>query len=101
MANTEHPRRKAWIAYALWFLLGIFGAHRFYLKHAIAPKMLGLGVVALILSNFAPGDPTVAIALSIAVGAYGLWVLSQVIHIGRWVREFNGERADPDMISLR
>ncbi|MBN2378466.1 TM2 domain-containing protein [candidate division WOR-3 bacterium] len=33
--------KKVWAAYLLWFFLGIFGAHRFYLGH------IGVGLAQL------------------------------------------------------
>src|SRR4249919_2804793 len=47
-AANRRPRRSLATAYLIWFLLGIFGAHRFYLGDARAGRRflvaLGVGV---------------------------------------------------------
>lgn len=47
-AASGRPRRSLATAYLIWFLLGIFGAHRFYLGDARAGRRflvaLGVGV---------------------------------------------------------
>jgi TM2 domain-containing membrane protein YozV len=56
-------------AYAIWFFLGIFGGHRFYL-----------------------GDTGRSIAMLCTLGGLGLWTLADVFFVGRRVRTVNDRR---------
>jgi TM2 domain-containing membrane protein YozV len=65
-------RKSAVIAYVLWFFLGLFGGHNFYLKRT------GVAVTQLILS-------ITVIGLVITV----VWVLVDAFLIPGWVRRLN------------
>src|SRR4249919_886382 len=63
-ATTGRPRRSLATAYLIWFVLGIFGAHRFYLGDARAGRrfLIALGVgVAL---------PIVGLALALSTRSF-------------------------------
>jgi TM2 domain-containing membrane protein YozV len=65
-------RKSALIAYVLWFFLGLFGAHNFYLKRT------GVGVAQVILT-------ITVIGLVITL----IWVLVDAFLIPGWVRREN------------
>ena len=55
MMMFELNKKEACVAYALWFFLGYFGAHNFYLRHtgiAIAQLLLTLSIVGLLINFF-------------------------------------------------
>jgi TM2 domain-containing membrane protein YozV len=61
--GAQPSERSLLIAYLLWFFLGSFGVHRFYLGHTKSGAwMLGLFIVSTVLSL-------------IVVGAFGFIVL--------------------------
>jgi TM2 domain-containing membrane protein YozV len=76
MMLFEANKKTALIAYILWFFLGIFGAHNFYLNRkgaAIAQLILSLIVVGLIITVF--------------------WVLIDAFLIPGWIRRENNKLA--------
>jgi TM2 domain-containing membrane protein YozV len=68
----EANKKTALVAYLLWFFLGIFGGHNFYLKRT------GVAVTQLILS-------ITLIGMLITV----FWVLVDAFLIPGWVRNQN------------
>jgi len=68
----EANKKTALVAYILWFFLGLFGAHNFYLKRT------GVAVTQLILSL-----TLVGILITI------VWVLVDAFLIPGWVRDQN------------
>ena len=68
----EANRKTALVAYLLWFFVGIFGGHNFYLKRT------GVAVTQLILS-------ITLVGLLIT----GVWVLVDAFLIPGWVRNQN------------
>ena len=72
MMMFEANKKDACIAYILWFFLGYFGAHNFYLKRtgaAVAQLLLTLTIVGLLITFF--------------------WHLVDAILIPGWVRREN------------
>jgi TM2 domain-containing membrane protein YozV len=68
----EANKKTALVAYLLWFFLGLFGGHNFYLERtgvAVAQLILSLIVVGLIITIF--------------------WVLVDAFLIPGWVRRQN------------
>jgi len=68
----EANSKSALVAYLLWFFLGLFGAHNFYLERtgvAVAQLILTLTLVGLLISFF--------------------WVLVDAFLIPAWVRTHN------------
>jgi TM2 domain-containing membrane protein YozV len=68
----EANKKTVLVAYLLWFFLGAFGAHNFYLKRtgvAVAQLILTLTIVGLIISL--------------------IWVLVDAFLIPGWVRNQN------------
>jgi TM2 domain-containing membrane protein YozV len=62
-------RKDLRVAYGLWFVVGIFGGHRFYL-----------------------GDTGRSIAMLFTLGGLGVWTLLDGFFIGRRVRAVNRAR---------
>jgi len=68
----EANKKTALVAYLLWFFLGLFGAHNFYLGRtgvAVAQLILSLILVGMIITIF--------------------WVLVDAFLIPSWVRQQN------------
>jgi TM2 domain-containing membrane protein YozV len=68
----EANRKTALVAYLLWFFVGIFGCHNFYLKRtgvAVTQLILSLTVVGLLIT--------------------GVWILVDAFLIPGWVRNQN------------
>lgn len=68
----EANKKTALVAYLLWFFLGLFGAHNFYLGR------IGVAVTQLILS-------LILIGLAVTV----VWVIVDAFLIPGWVRRQN------------
>ena len=68
----EANSKSALVAYLLWFFLGLFGAHNFYLERtgvAVAQLILTITVIGLLITIF--------------------WVLVDAFLIPSWVRNHN------------
>ena len=72
MLLFEANKKTALVAYLLWFFLGLFGAHNFYLKRT------GVAVAQLILSLTLVGMVITAV-----------WALVDAFLIPGWVRNQN------------
>jgi TM2 domain-containing membrane protein YozV len=68
----EANSRSVLVAYLLWFFVGLFGAHNFYLKR------VGIAVVQLILTITVVGS---AVTL--------IWIIVDAFLIPGWVRNQN------------
>ncbi len=56
MSETSQSTKSASVAYLLWFFLGGFGAHRFYMgRNGSAFGMMGLCIGSMVLSVFMIG----------------------------------------------
>jgi TM2 domain-containing membrane protein YozV len=72
----EANKKTALLAYVLWFFLGIFGAHNFYLERtgvAIAQLILSLTLVGMLITF--------------------VWVIVDAFLIPGWVRRLNNQLA--------
>jgi TM2 domain-containing membrane protein YozV len=72
MLLYEANKKEALIAYLLWFFLGLFGGHNFYLKRtgvAVAQLILTLTVVGMLITI--------------------VWVIVDAFLIPGWVRNQN------------
>jgi len=82
MMAFEAEKKSAGVAYLLWFFLGGFGGHRFYLGQT------GSAVALLILSILS--WLTILVGVGIAgLIVVGIWVLVDAFLIPGLVREFN------------
>lgn len=89
-------------SYLLWFLLGGFGAHRFYLRRRRSGFIL-LGYTLLttgfeiFASEFMPSISTVQLDQFYWITAVPLWIflLVDAFKISRWVEAINAEDHGP------
>ncbi len=78
----EAGKKSVGLAYVLWFFLGGFGAHRFYMGRS------GSAVAILLLNIF--GWCTLFIGLGfVLLFAVGVWLLVDAFLIPGWVRISN------------
>ncbi|MCH8685280.1 TM2 domain-containing protein [Pedomonas mirosovicensis] len=74
------------VAYLLWFFIGTFGAHRFYMgRTGTAIAQLVLAILGLITIFFGVGI--------FILGAVGIWVLVDAFLIPGIIRAYNTELA--------
>jgi len=84
-ARYENNRKSAGIAYLFWFLVGLFGAHRFYLHQFVTgTAMLALWVSGWIMILGA-GSPIGIICLILD----GLWLVVDLFLIPGMARAYN------------
>lgn len=82
-ASTERPRRSLATAYLIWFLIGIFGGHRFYLGDQrggwwyLAALGIGLGL------------PVIGLTIGLLTGSFEgatvaivAWVAGLIVLLG-------------------
>jgi TM2 domain-containing membrane protein YozV len=72
----EANKKTALVAYLLWFFVGIFGAHNFYLKRtgvAVTQLILSITIFGMLITIF--------------------WVLVDAFLIPGWVRDQNNKLA--------
>lgn len=80
-------KKSALLAYLLWFFLGFFGLHRFYLGHVVSGLiMLGLTVVGSVLQFILIGYIPLAIV--------GVWWLIDALLTYTMVENYNSRLAD-------
>jgi TM2 domain-containing membrane protein YozV len=82
MMLYDANKKSATVAYALWFFLGMFGAHRFYLDRS------GSGVAQLLITIMSWILMFVVVGF-FSLAAVALWVLVDAFMIPDWVREHN------------
>lgn len=92
-AAFDAHQKSQLVAYLLWLLLGLTGAHRFYLR--MRPSgfgMLGLACFAAIMFFLSDLSGRMDEILVMAVGALSLlviWVLVDVFRIPGFTRDYN------------
>ena len=91
---TFEARKKSHVAaYLLWLLLGVMGAHRFYLQMRVSGfGMLCLACVAgvtFFFSDLLGAEDTVLIVTSATMLLLVTWVLLDVFRIPGFVRDYN------------
>lgn len=67
------------VAILLWWVLGLFGGHRFYLERPHAKTMLILGISGIVLSLVAIGV--------LALAVVGVWWFIDVFSLSKWIKE--------------
>jgi len=65
----RYPRKRRWLAYALWLTLGWFGGHRFYLDR-----------------------PGTALLMMFTGGGFLVWWLVDAFYVGSFVTNFNADQ---------
>jgi len=73
-SELEENKKTPLIAYLLWFFLGGFGGHRYYLGN------VGMGI-----------------AMTLTLGGLGIWALIDVFFIGGRLKEIN-QKTELDLI---
>ncbi len=82
LSAFEERRKSPGVALALCFILGIFGAHRFYLRRS------GTGTVMLITTIVSYPLMLVLIGF-FSLGIIAIWVLVDLFLVVGWAKEFN------------
>ena len=87
MMMFEANRKSLAVSYALWFLLGLFGGHRFYNgRIGSAVAQLLLTIVGLVLT-------VVYLGYLFLIGV-AIWALVDAFLIPGWVRKHNSLLAE-------
>jgi len=82
MMLYDANKKSAGVAYALWFFLGMFGAHRFYLDRS------GTGAAQLVITLMSGVLMIVFIGFFSLIGV-GIWVMIDAFLIPDWIRAYN------------
>jgi TM2 domain-containing membrane protein YozV len=83
----EANRKSVGLAFLLWFFLGVFGGHRFYLERAAsAVVMLIITIVSWLLVFVGVGV--------IGILVIAIWALVDAFRIPGWVRAINTNALD-------
>jgi TM2 domain-containing membrane protein YozV len=82
MMRYDARKRSALIAYILWFFLGLFGVHRFYLGR------VGSGLAMLVLHGLSWITVLILIGY-LGFGILGLWWLIDALLIPGMTRSYN------------
>lgn len=86
MMQYDANKKSAGIGYLLWFFLGMFGAHRFYLSQ------IGTGVAILLLTVFSFLLMIVGIGF-VTIWIPGIWVFVDLFLIPGMASKYNTELA--------
>lgn len=86
MMAYDAAKKDLILAYLLWFFLGSFGVHRFYLNRSFSGAMMA------ILHLISWGTLMIAIGF-LGFGLLGLWWLIDAILIMGWVERHNEQLA--------
>ena len=87
LLRYDANKKSVGLAYALWLLLGVLGAHRFYAGKVMTGLMMLAGTVTSFLLSFVMIGYLTIIPILI-------WVLVDVFFVGSWIRAFNLELID-------
>lgn len=77
--RVQNETREPLIAWLLWFFLGHFGAHRFYMQKPYAGLMLGLELIGWITSIILIGF--------IFIFAMFIWWIVDAFNLVQWINE--------------
>lgn len=77
--RAKNDSKNIAVTYALWFFVGMFGAHRFYMKQKHAVTQLVLSIVGLVTSPFLVGIIPLLIVM--------VWMIFDAIKIPQWHEE--------------
>lgn len=83
LMRLEENKKNVVVAYLLWWFLGLFGAHRFYLSKSNGATMLIISILSFL-------------TMVIVVGYIGLlamliWWVFDAISLHKWVTTYNLE----------
>lgn len=98
----EAHRKSVFVAYLLWFFVGMFSIHRFYLRHwlsGLAQMALGIfgpfsmiggtGLLLGVLVGHTWLDPALTAIGAICLGLWLIWIFVDAILIPKLVRQCN------------
>lgn len=97
VTSYQRPRKQMWVAYLLWFLLGGFGAHRFYLNRgasAIFMILLYIGGIVVAIVGLGQGSQSSMILGAMLVCAAATWLLIDLFTIPGMVESCNNQDED-------
>lgn len=86
MMMYDASKKSAVVAYLLWFFVGMFGAHRFYLGRTGSAALMLIGTILSALL-------TVVVIGLIGIAIIGIWVLVDAFLIPGMVEEHNKQLA--------
>lgn len=83
LEKLKQKQKSTLVAFVLWWFVGIFGGHRFYMKKPHAVTMLILGVLGILTMTFLVGFVFLII----------VWIMMIVdaFKIPTWVTDYNIE----------
>jgi TM2 domain-containing membrane protein YozV len=87
MMRYDANKKSVIVAYLLWFFLGMFGVHRFYLGRWIS------GLI-LLLFTLVAGALYVILVGMVLMAIPGLWWLIDALLIPGMTRSYNNELVD-------
>lgn len=87
MMRFEANRKSALLAYVLWFFLGFFGVHRFYLGR------IGSGIGMLVLHALSWATVWILIGY-VGFAILGLWWVIDALLIPGMTRDYNNRLVD-------
>jgi hypothetical protein len=83
-----HPRKSVGVAAALWFFLGFFGAHRFYLgRIGTGAAQLALCVIGTVLALLDPATLPHPQAANAVLLVLAVWVIMDFMLVWRLYRD--------------
>lgn len=83
-SEVKNKGKNMVIAYLLWWFVGIFGGHRFYLGKT------GSAIAQLIISIFSFLTMIIIIGFITIIGV-AIWVIVDAFLVHQWVKEHNIE----------
>ena len=108
LMRYDANKRSAVVAYLLWFFVGYFGAHRFYLNHTVSGVVMlllfflsifftvfgGVGSIGMVAAGMVAAGMVGAGMVGLVVGVFGmailgLWLLFDAFLIPGMAREYN------------
>lgn len=85
IATYDARKKSVPLAYALWFFLSVFGAHRFYANQAPMTGAIQAGMFIIGLFAMMSGS---GVGL-VLIAADAIWALIDAFFIPGWVAEHN------------
>jgi TM2 domain-containing membrane protein YozV len=85
LLKFQIAKKSSGIAYALWFTLGLFGGHRFYVgRPGTAAIMIAVTFISLLYLTVEGMQEGF-----IGLGIVGIWAVVDAFRLGGWVRAHN------------